>query len=80
MGCSEVWKHVRCYEGHHFRVRTSDSSGMSRFSMCLGQNIEHFNGPEEQWKKRQIEIDLAGKWTSAVLKALRFCWRGSETP
>lgn len=48
--------------------------------MCLGQKIEHFNGSEEQWKKRQIEIDLAGKWTSAVLKALGFCWRGSETP
>lgn len=44
--------------------------------MCLGQEIEHSNGHEGQWEKRQTEVDLAGKWTPAVLKALEFSWRG----
>lgn len=72
MGRGGVWKQVRCYEGYHFRVTARHSSGIPRSIVCLGQKIEHSDGHEEQWEKRQIETDLVGKWVPTVLKALGF--------
>ena len=42
----------------------------------FGQKAEPCNGHEEQWEKRQTEIDLAEKWAPSVLKALAFSWKG----